>query len=71
MEGEPNEVDEGEVSTTQNISEVLARGALLYPNYEEWGRIVAVTRDLAEAVVGDMPQPEDDDPYVLLQIMVN
>ncbi|KAK1295044.1 hypothetical protein QJS10_CPA16g00531 [Acorus calamus] len=53
------------VPATQNISEVLARGALLYPNYEKWGRIVAVTRDLAEAVVGDMPQPEDDDPYVL------
>ncbi|KAK1293823.1 hypothetical protein QJS10_CPA16g00586 [Acorus calamus] len=52
------------VPATQNISEVLARAALLYPNYEEWGRIVAVTRDLAEAVVGDMPQPEDDDSYI-------
>ncbi|KAK1311730.1 hypothetical protein QJS10_CPA07g01118 [Acorus calamus] len=31
---------------------------------EEWGRIVAVTRDLVEAVVGDVPQPKDDDAYV-------
>ncbi|KAK1314687.1 hypothetical protein QJS10_CPA06g00622 [Acorus calamus] len=55
---------ESQVLAMQNISEVLARGALLYPNYEEWGRIAAVSWDLAEAVVGDMPHPEHDDSYV-------
>ncbi|KAK1260302.1 hypothetical protein QJS04_geneDACA020315 [Acorus gramineus] len=56
-------IEDNMVPAMQNMSELLARGALLYPNYEEWGRIVVVT-NLVEAVVRDMPQPEDDDSYV-------
>ncbi|KAK1257686.1 hypothetical protein QJS04_geneDACA016812 [Acorus gramineus] len=55
---------------TQNISEVLARGLVLYPNYDEWGRIIAVARDYAEAMMGEREQPSstssaatDDDDY--------
>ncbi|KAK1272408.1 Polyadenylate-binding protein RBP45C [Acorus gramineus] len=53
----PGYVAQHSGGVTQNISEVLARGLMLYLNYDEWGRIIAVARDYAEAMMGEREQP--------------
>ncbi|KAK1258124.1 hypothetical protein QJS04_geneDACA021090 [Acorus gramineus] len=61
----PTDVEDMDrVIIARDINEVLARGAVLYPDSNEWGRISVVTRDLAEAMVEDREQSQYQSSYV-------
>ncbi|KAK1325314.1 hypothetical protein QJS10_CPA01g01878 [Acorus calamus] len=60
----PGYIAQVPVTIAHDINEVLARGAVLYPDSSEAGRIAAVTRDLAEAMVEDREQSHDQSSYV-------
>ncbi|KAK1277938.1 hypothetical protein QJS04_geneDACA020137 [Acorus gramineus] len=60
----PGYIAQVQVTIAHDINEVLARGAVLYPDSNEWGRIVAMTRDLAEAMVEDREQSQYQSSYI-------